>query len=111
MYKVIQRNPNTWHENGENEISGHGTETADLRAAAIDAECLNLLQGEGKPFFEVESDDPADQPQGEWGEINPLAKQIAGLAIDEEEIYDALIERGETGIAARSMLGWPEDTK
>ena len=107
-YRVEQHDPNSWHSDGSPCIIGTGYDGNDLREALIDADCRNLLQGEGKPRYKVVSDSP-EYPMDEYGRQLELDQAIDAEDISEENVFDALqADHGQSPADAAKLLGWPE---
>jgi len=111
MYRVIRRNPNTWREfdgHREYEVMGVGNEYEDLVEALVESNARSLLEGEGTPQWNVESDYPADNEIDHETGRTPLDNEIDAISvagsIDEEMVYNFLVEQLEIGEAEAAKL-------
>ena len=102
MYRVIQRDPTSWYETGENVVVREGGTHTDLYDAIVESEARTVHGGECAPTWEVASDDPDDY--NEYGDVD-----TSHLDIDEEAVFDALVRMGRTEQETMTLLGYGDD--
>lgn len=84
MYEAVQRNPNSWHEDGTYELMATGEMHEELFDALVEADARSLAEAEDKPSWTVEQ---VAIPTG----VPVTEEDIAACDIEPLNVYDYLV--------------------